>query len=90
MDLDFSDCLGRVKLVLYYRKFHRTDVVVCSHFKESKTSSYSQIKVILHGKTKLLHNFRWEVMFSSPILNYRELLLSLGVGIGITVSSFRY
>ena len=32
MGLDLWDCLGRVKLVL--AKFHRTDLVNCSHSRE--------------------------------------------------------
>ena len=39
MDLDLWDCIGRVKLA----KFHTTDLVICSHSRESKTLSYSRI-----------------------------------------------
>ena len=35
MDLDFWDCLGRVKLVIT-AKLHRTDLVICSHFRVEK------------------------------------------------------
>ena len=33
--LDLLDCLGRVKLV-FVAKFHRTDLVTCSHSREGK------------------------------------------------------
>ena len=33
-DLDFWDCLRRVKLII--AKFHRTDLVICSHSTEGK------------------------------------------------------
>ena len=31
-------------------KFHRIDLVVCSHFREGKTPSYSQINTVIHLK----------------------------------------
>ena len=39
-DLDLWDCLGRVKLTA---KFHKTDLVICSHSREGEIPSYSQI-----------------------------------------------
>ena len=42
MDLDLWDFLGRVKLIA---KFHRTDLVICSHSREGKTPSYSRINM---------------------------------------------
>ena len=50
MDLDLKDCLGRVKLVLV-AKFHRTDSVICSHSREGKTSSYSQVVKVIKDET---------------------------------------
>ena len=35
MDLDLGDCLGIVKLILL-RKFHRTDLIICSLSREGK------------------------------------------------------
>ena len=40
MDLDIWDCLGRKTRIL--AKFHRTDLVICSHFRQ-ETPSYKQI-----------------------------------------------
>ena len=34
MDLDLWDCLGGMKLIA---KFHRTDLVICSHTREGRT-----------------------------------------------------
>ena len=48
MDLDLWDCLGRVKLCIL-RKIHRTDIVTCSHSRERKTLSYSQINMKVRG-----------------------------------------
>ena len=45
MDLDLWDFSGRVKLIA---KFHRTDLVICSHSRERKTPSDSQINTISH------------------------------------------
>ena len=42
-DLDLWDCLGRVKLIA---KFHRTDLVICSHSREEKNLSYSRINTV--------------------------------------------
>ena len=44
MDLDLWDCLERVKLIA---NFFGADLVVCSHFREEKTPSYSQINMLL-------------------------------------------
>ena len=41
-DLDLWDCLGRVKLA----KLHRTDLIFCTHSREGKTPSYSQINTV--------------------------------------------
>ena len=57
MDLDLWDCVegegvflwlqdeeaGGVKLIA---KFQRTDLVICSYFREGKTLSYSQIIIL--------------------------------------------
>ena len=39
MDLDLRDCSGRVKHII--AKFHKTDLVICSHCRERKTLFYS-------------------------------------------------
>ena len=44
-DLDFWDCLGRVKLIL---KFQRTDLVICSHSRERKTKWLYCSKYVFH------------------------------------------
>ena len=44
MDLDLWGCLGRVKFIA---KFHRTDLVICSHSKEGTTPSYSRINTVV-------------------------------------------
>ena len=44
MALDLCDCLGRVKLIA---KFHRTDLVICSHSREGKTPSYSRKNTVI-------------------------------------------
>ena len=41
LNLDLQDCLGSVSHII--GKFHRTDLVICSHSGEGKTPSYSQI-----------------------------------------------
>ena len=38
--LDLWDCLGRVNM--YYSKCHRTDVVICSYFREGKPRLYAE------------------------------------------------
>ena len=45
MDLDLWDCLGKVKLIA---KLHRTDLVICSHSREGKSPSYSQINTVCY------------------------------------------
>ena len=40
MEIDLWHCLGRVKHSII-AKFHRTDLVICSHSSEGKISSYS-------------------------------------------------
>ena len=47
MDLDLWDCLRRVKLVII-AKFHRTDLIICSHSREGKTLSNSRINIVLY------------------------------------------
>ena len=37
MDLDLRRCVGRVKLVSYRAKFHKTGLAICSHSGEGKT-----------------------------------------------------
>ena len=55
MDLDLWDCLGRVKFIV---KFHRTDLVICSHSREGKTLSNSQINTVNHIPTRVLVVFK--------------------------------
>ena len=43
-DIPDLDCLGRVKLIK--ANFQRTDLVTCSHSREGKTQSYSQINTV--------------------------------------------
>ena len=60
MYLDFWDCLGRVKLVLQcIAKFQRTDLIICSHSREGKPPSYSQINRVDYHPTapKVFQNF---------------------------------
>ena len=45
MDLDLWDCLGREKIGII-AKFHRTDLVICSHSIGTKPPSYSQINMV--------------------------------------------
>ena len=40
MDLDFLHCLRKGETGII-AKFHRTDLVICSHSREGKTPSYS-------------------------------------------------
>ena len=51
MDLDLRDCLGRVNKTHIIVKFHRIDLVICSHFLGGGggTSSYSQIHTLQHA-----------------------------------------
>ena len=52
MDLDLWDCLGRTNRkdkTHIITKFHRRDFVICSHSREGKTPSYSQINKINDG-----------------------------------------
>ena len=37
---------GKTRIMV---KFHRTDVVICSHSREGKTLSYSQINTVYQG-----------------------------------------
>ena len=51
-NLEISDLWGRVDRygkgnTPFIAKFHRTDLVVCSHSREVKTQSYSQINMVL-------------------------------------------
>ena len=47
IDLDLWDCLRNVKTHII-AKYHRTDLVICycTHSREGKTPSYSQINVV--------------------------------------------
>ena len=45
MDLDLWDCLGRVKIGII-AKFHRTDLVICSHSIGTKPPTYSRINTV--------------------------------------------
>ena len=45
-DLDLWDCLGRIKRGIV-AKLRRTDFVICSHSREKKTLSYSQINMVI-------------------------------------------
>ena len=62
MDLDLWDCLDWVKLIA---KFHRTDLVIFSYFREGKTLSHSRINMNKYG-TKF-----WEIPTNS--INYPEM-----------------
>ena len=44
MDLDLCAWLGRIKLILFVANVHTTDLVNCSHSRQGKTLSYSQIQ----------------------------------------------
>ena len=52
-DLDLWDCLGRVKIGII-AKFHRTDLVTCSHSIGTKPLSYSRINTVVAGS----HTFK--------------------------------
>ena len=45
MDLDLWDCLGMGKIGIIAR-FHRTDLVICSHSRGTKPLSYSRINTV--------------------------------------------
>ena len=51
MDLDLWDCLGWVKSII--AKFHWTYLVNCSHSREGKTPSYSQINMVYLRQIKI-------------------------------------
>ena len=46
IDLDFWDCLEGMVKKSYYAELHKIDLVICSHSREGKTPSYSQINMV--------------------------------------------
>ena len=47
-DLDLWDCLGRVKIGII-AKFHRTDLVICSHSIGTKPPFYNRINTVVEN-----------------------------------------
>ena len=50
MDLDLWDCLGMGKIGIIAR-FHRTDIVIWSHFRGTKPLSYSRINTVYYDNS---------------------------------------